>query len=99
MPWASAWYGDHPALWLPDSISDFAMIHDSICPTGVLFLTPVTWSLPVDNLNNGEDREWLPFYWQSNAPLPKNFPLSDHTMTPPGGPEYSIWSDKPRWQN
>jgi hypothetical protein len=109
MPWASAWYADQASLWLPDSIKDFDMIHDSICPTGVLFLTPVTWSKPVDNLNIGEDKDWLPLYWQaSNVPvpltldfslLPKNFPLREQTATPPGGPEYSIWSDRPRWKN
>lgn len=107
MPWASAWYADRASLWLPDSISDFETIHDSICPTGVLFLTPVTWSKPVDNLTLGEDKDWLAFYWQSTAPGaqnssmpgPQNFPLRAHTVTPAGGPEYSIWSDRPRWED
>jgi hypothetical protein len=105
MPWASAWYADQASLWLPDSVSDFETINDSICPTGVLFLTPVTWTKPVENLNTGEDKDWLPFYLQTYVPdpenvaLPKNFPLREHTKTPPGGPEYALWSDKPRWKD
>jgi hypothetical protein len=63
MPWASAWYADQASLWLPDSINDFDMIHDSICPTGVLFLTPVTWSQPVDNLNTRRGQGLASLYW------------------------------------
>jgi len=99
MPWASAWYADQSSLWVPDTIADFETIHDTVTPTGILFFTPVTWAQPVDNLNSGEDKDWLPFYWQSNVPIPANFPLREHTMTPPGGPNYSIFSDRPRWQN
>jgi len=96
MPWATAWYSDHASLWLPDSVTDFDNLNDSICPTGVMFFTPVTWSKPVSNLTTGEDKDWLPFALGGTAPI--NFPLRVHTVTPAGGPDYTIWSDRPRWQ-
>jgi len=108
MPWASAWYGNRASLWLPDSLTSFLALHDNTCPTGVLFLTPQTWSNPAANLLSGEDKEWLPFVatnflparadGQPNISLPSNFPLSAHVLTP-GGTDYIIWSDHPRWQS
>jgi len=96
MPWATAWYADRASLWLPDSISDFESFHDNICPTGILLLTPVTWSEPVSTFTTGEYKDWLPLV--AGLPLPTNFPLSAHVMTPLGGPEYGLWSDRPRWK-
>ena len=96
MPWATAWYADRASLWLPDSISDFQNFHDNVCPTGVLLLTPVTWSQPVSTFTTGEYKDWLPFV--AGLPLPSNFPLAVHSMTAPGGPDYALWSDRPRWQ-
>jgi len=96
MPWATAWYGDHASLWLPDSLADFENFHDNVCPSGVLMFTPVTWSQPISMIIAGEDKDWLPLVMGLNAP--PNFPLSIHTVTGPGGPDYSIWSDRPRWQ-
>jgi 4-amino-4-deoxy-L-arabinose transferase-like glycosyltransferase len=96
MPWATAWYADRASLWLPDSISDFQNLHDSVCPTGVLLLTPVSWSQPLSTFTTGEYRDWSPFI--TGLPLPPNFPLAVHSMTAPGGPDYSLWSDRPRWQ-
>ena len=94
MPWASAWYSDHASLWLPDSINDFDNLYDTVCPTGMLYLTPVTWSQPAGNLMKGEDKDWMPFVTRTN--LPANFPLTTHTYV--SGPEYSVWSNRPRWQ-
>jgi hypothetical protein len=96
MPWATAWYADRPSLWLPDSITDFVDINDKICPSGLLFLTPVTWSQPFSNIKTGEDKEWFAF--AVGIPAPSGFPLPVHTMTGAGGPEYYLWSDRPRWQ-
>ncbi len=95
MPWATAWYGDRASLWLPDSLTEFTALHDNVCPTGVLLFTPVTWLAPLDNIINGEQKEWAPFITKTN--LPPNFPLRANTPTPPGGPNYSIWCDRPRW--
>jgi hypothetical protein len=96
MPWATAWYADHTSIWLPDSLTDFENLHDNVCPTGVLLLTPVTLSQPVSALTAGEYKDWLPFVTGYN--VPPHFPLSVHTITDPGGPDYSIWCDRARWQ-
>jgi 4-amino-4-deoxy-L-arabinose transferase-like glycosyltransferase len=108
MPWATAWYADRASLWLPDSITDFQNFHDNVCPTGILLLTPVTWSQPLSTFTTGEYKDWLPFIVALPAPptipfvaglsVPTNFPLTVHTMTAPGGPDYSLWCDRPRWQ-
>ena len=110
MPWATAWYADRASLWLPDSLSDFQNFHDNVCPTGVLLLTPVSWSSPFSTFTTGEYKDWLPFATQGAGdrnttgeaiqgfPLPPTFPLTVHLITPPGGPDYSLWSDRPRWQ-
>ncbi len=99
MPWASAWYADRPSLWLPDSLNDFVSLHDNVCPTGILFFTPVSWMKPASNILDGEDKDWLPFVTQYNLPIPPTFPMHVHIATPAGGPDYTIWSDRPRWQS
>jgi 4-amino-4-deoxy-L-arabinose transferase-like glycosyltransferase len=96
MPWATAWYADRASLWLPDSISDFQNFHDNVCPTGLILLTPVTWAQPIATVMTGEYKDWFPFVVGLSPP--QNFPLSVHTATGPGGPDYSLWSDRPRWQ-
>ena len=95
MPWATAWYGDRASLWLPDSLSDFENLHDNVCPTGIILLTPVSWASPFSTFTTGEYKDWLNFV--VGLPAPTNFPLSVHFMTQPGGPDYSLWSDRPRW--
>jgi hypothetical protein len=97
MPWASAWYADRASLWLPDSINDFQDLYDNVCPTGILFFTPVSWAKPAANILTGENKDWFPFV--SGAKLPDGFPfpLQVRTATPLGGPDYIIWSNRPRW--
>jgi len=96
MPWATAWYADRASLWLPDSIADFENFNSNVCPTGILLLTPVSWSQPVSTFTTGEYKDWLPF--ASGLPMPPNFPLSAHIAAPAPIPNYIIWSDSPRWQ-
>jgi 4-amino-4-deoxy-L-arabinose transferase-like glycosyltransferase len=96
MPWATAWYGDRASLWMPDSLTDFENLHDNVCPTGLLLLTPATWDEPYSNISTGEYKDWYSVIVGPTAPA--NFPLSLHTQTGPGGPDYSLWSDRPRWQ-
>ena len=95
MPWATAWYADRPSLWLPDSISDFENFHDNVCPTGLLFLTPVSWSEPVSDFTTGEHKDWLSFV--AGLPVPNAFPLSEQKAFPIAGSYYSVWSDRARW--
>jgi 4-amino-4-deoxy-L-arabinose transferase-like glycosyltransferase len=96
MPWATAWYADRASLWLPDSVSDFENFHDNVCPTGLLLLTPVSWSEPVSTFTSDEYKDWLPFV--AGLPAPSAFPLSEHAVIPIRGSNYSIWSDRMRWQ-
>jgi 4-amino-4-deoxy-L-arabinose transferase-like glycosyltransferase len=99
MPWASAWYADRASLWIPDSITTFTKLYDNDCPTGILFFTPVSWSKPGSNLltPGGEDKDWLPLVVEQRLPDDSSFPLRVRTGTPAGGPDYIIWSDRPRW--
>ena len=96
LPWATAWYADRSSLWLPDSLADFQNFYDNVCPTGILLLTPVTWEQPFSNVRTGEYKDWYNF--AIGLAPPATFPLSAHTATAGGGPEYSVWSDRPRWQ-
>jgi len=108
MPWASAWYADRASLWLPDSITDFQHLHDNVCPTGMLFFTPVSWVRPASTFLTGEDKDWLPLisasYLPPNSTFPNNlppnsgFPLTVHTATA-AGVDYVLWSDRPRWNS
>ncbi len=95
MPWATAWYGDRPSLWLPDSISDFENLHDNVCPTGMLIFTPISWSKPFDTFKTGEFKDWLSF--ATELPTPADFPLPEHLPSSQTY-SYSVWSDRPRWQ-
>jgi hypothetical protein len=95
MPWATAWYADRASLWLPDSITDFQNFHDNLCPTGMLFLTGLSWSEPVSTFTVGEDKDWFPFV--SGTPLPALFPLPEHYALPFGSSSYYFWSDRVRW--
>jgi len=100
MPWATAWYADRASLWLPDSMSDFENFNKNVCPSGILLLTPVTWSSPISTVTTGEYKDWAAFVpFSGEFIAPTDFPLPIHTMTSPGGPDYSIWSDRPRWQD
>jgi 4-amino-4-deoxy-L-arabinose transferase-like glycosyltransferase len=103
MPWATAWYADRASLWLPDSLNEFQNFHENVCPTGLLLITPVSWSSPVSNFTTGEYKDWFPlvkdaFSHTAYSTFSSDFPLSFHTVTPPGGPDYALWSDRPRWQ-
>jgi 4-amino-4-deoxy-L-arabinose transferase-like glycosyltransferase len=99
MPWATAWYGDRASLWMPDSIADFENLNKNVCPTGLLLLTPVSWAEPVSTFTSGEYKDWAGFISFSGDFLPPaDFPLTVHSMTPAGGPDYAVWSDRPRWQ-
>jgi 4-amino-4-deoxy-L-arabinose transferase-like glycosyltransferase len=89
-PWATAWYGDHPSLWVPDSVSDFTNINDNICESAVILFTPLTTGKPATNLTTGEQKEWLPFVL--GLSIPETFPLHRAGKFP-GVPDYIIISN------
>jgi hypothetical protein len=101
MPWATAWYADRASLWLPDSISDFEHLHDDVCSTGILILTPITWSEPTSTFLTGEYKDWFPLIsipQIQGLNAPPDFPLTQHALIAPTNLDYSLWSDRPRWQ-
>jgi hypothetical protein len=95
MPWATAWYGDRPSLWLPDSLAEFQNLQENVCPTGLLLLSPVSTSQPMDNFMTGEYKDWLPFV--TGQTLPASFTLTSHIAIPILSGSYMLWSDRPRW--
>jgi hypothetical protein len=91
MPWATAWYGDHASLWLPDAVTDFTNINDNISESALILFTPETIGRPMTNLTSGEQKDWLPYILGMN--IPDNFPLHHYTKLPAGGPEYMVISN------
>jgi hypothetical protein len=89
MPWASAWYGDHTSLWLPDTLLDFEEIYDDYNNSGLLVLTPVTLQAPASTLTSGEYKDWMPFITGVN--IPPHFPLDSRAPSGAGMIEYFIW--------
>jgi hypothetical protein len=81
IPWATAWYGDRPSLWLPETIADFDHFHDDVCRSSVMVLSPETLNKPMLNLLTGDQKDWLPFVQGIN--IPDTFPLHGYTKFPP----------------
>lgn len=89
IPWAEAWYGDHAAVWIPDSMADFNDIFDNYNNSGLLLITPLFLSMPVTTFTSGEYKDWLPFV--SNSGIPSNFQLNVQAPTNGSLIEYYIW--------
>ncbi len=109
IPWAMAWYGDRPCLWLtlyatpnprqPDVQEDFTTINDWQKPISALYLTELTLDgrLYSDLLGSG-DYGWgnlvLQILYQKSVPA--NFPLSKSMPSPL--PRQLFLSDWERWR-
>lgn len=91
MPWATAWYGDHVSLWLPENVADLTYINDNVNELAYVLVTPVTLAKPSMYLTTGEMKEWGPIV--SGANLPNDFPFHRYAKLPPGGPEYIVVSN------
>jgi 4-amino-4-deoxy-L-arabinose transferase-like glycosyltransferase len=81
MPWATAWYGDHASLWLPETPADFTQINDNTNELSMILFTPITMGEPVTNLTSGEMKAWLPYALALAAP-PETFPLHSFGKLP-----------------
>jgi hypothetical protein len=92
MPWATAWYGDRPSLWLPDKLADFTSIYDTYAESDFVLFTPVTLGRPALTLTSGELKEWGPIFLTGN--VPDTFPIRHLVKLPAGGPEYSLLSNR-----
>lgn len=100
VPWAVAWYGRRPCLWLTLSAqTDFFAINDYLRPIRALYLTPRTmngrfltdWILP-------REYSWGSFVLESvmRKEIPPTFPLR---KSPEGlWPEQLFLTDWERWR-
>lgn len=100
VPWAVAWYGRRPCVWLTlNAQSDFFAINDYFRPIRALYLTPRTmngrfltdWVLP-------REYGWGSFVLESvmRKEIPPNFPLR---KAPEGlWPEQLFLTDWERWR-
>ena len=99
IPWAVAWYGDRPCLWVTRNIEpDFYKIHDEYAPVKSVYLTPMTTNKRfMSGVLKDPDAAWARFYMdvQLRQNLPKGFPLK---YGHPGVmPDQLYVSDRQRW--
>ena len=100
MPWAVAWYGHRPCVWLTWDISrDFNALHQQK-PVQGLYLTPLTMDGRfLSQMLKGEERVWGRFAVESlvKEETPTGFPLK-HAFS--GWlPDQLFMADRPRWQD
>lgn len=94
MPWATAWYGGQPSLYLPVSVEEFFDVHDRVEPVRGLYLTMLTRDLNYhSDLIRGNYRSWKPIL--DLNPLPRGWPLL--AGFPIRGGESVILADRNRW--
>jgi hypothetical protein len=107
VPWAVAWYGQRPALWLTiravanpkDRVptEDFAAINDSLKPVHALYLTPITLDSRFLQWRTNEST-WEAFVFQAVFldEMPASFPLR---KAPTGFLPYElVLTDTERWR-
>lgn len=79
VPWAVAWYGHRPCVWLTlNAEDDFFAVNDDLKPVVALYLTPVTLDEKLlSDWIRGRDRSWGHFILQTvdQSRIPKDFPL------------------------
>jgi hypothetical protein len=99
VPWAVAWYGNRPCVWLTlDWQDDFNAVGKNMKPVQALYLTPKTMDGKfVSEWMEGSERGWGNFLFQvlDQKRAPNNFPL---TKSPTGFfPERMFLTDRQRW--
>jgi len=99
MPWAVAWYGRRPCLWLTlDYGRDFAAVNQAKAVRG-LYLTQLTLDRKlISEMIQGAE-PWGPFAAESVArqEIPTGFPLK-HAYAD-WFPNQLFLSDRPRWES
>ena len=73
-------------------MDDFTSIYDTYTESDFVLFTPVTLNRPALTLTSGELREWGPLLLGAN--IPSTFPMRHLVKLPPGGPEYSLLSNR-----
>jgi 4-amino-4-deoxy-L-arabinose transferase-like glycosyltransferase len=99
VPWAVAWYGDRPCVWLTlDWQDNFKAINKNLQPVQALYLTPQTMDGKyVSEWMEGSERSWGGFLLQTlnDKRVPDQFPL---TKAPAGFfPDQLFLTDRDRW--
>ena len=98
MPWAVAWYGRRPSLWLTaNAQSDFFTVNDYVKPVSGLLLTYITLNQPfLSDILRDEPDGWGRFVYSVGIQnkFPAGFPLPRVTTISSGG---MFFSDRDRW--
>lgn len=98
IPWAVAWYGKRPAVWLTSDPKDSFKSLAQIQPIRALYLTPLTMDGKlVSEMLDGEQFPWNKLAIEAvvNGELPDGFPLT-HALTD-WFPDQLFLSDRDRW--
>ncbi len=102
VPWAVAWYGNHPCIWLTlNAQDDFFAINDYLKPVQALYLTPATMDGKfVSDLMRSGEHSWGSFVVQA---LTQNQIPADFTLRHSPSGSASITSgmfltDQERWK-
>jgi hypothetical protein len=99
IPWAVAWYGRQPCVWLTvDDEKDFQTLH-RLKPIQGLYLTQLTLDQRlISDLIKGPESAWGRFAVESvvKQEIPTGFPLK-HAFAD-WFPEQLFLADRPRWQ-
>ncbi len=97
MPWAVAWYGRHPCIYLSKDTKDaFAGINIDFQPVKAIYLTTLTLDDKfLSNVARGDDDSWAKFVLQvaSKNQFPDSFPLQTPKVLNSG----LFFADQPRW--
>jgi hypothetical protein len=83
IPWAVAWYGDRPALWIPAEENDYLRINDTVRYISAVYLTQATFhEVRAVDLLTGKQRFLMRLF---QVPPPPNFPLTQIEPVTPDG--------------
>jgi hypothetical protein len=98
VPWAVAWYGRRPCVWLTlDIEQDFKRVQ-ILKPVNALYLTQLTTDRKLlSEMARGHDQEWGRFALQAvaNEEVPTGFPLKNAVTSL--FPDQLFLADRERW--
>ena len=96
IPWAVAWYGDRPSLWLPSTMKEYLEINDFVHPINAILLTPESRNAPaLYEMDKGQWKDWSTLMHGHN--IPPQIALSAATVLPPDKNDYLLVADHVRW--
>ena len=83
VPWAMAWYGDRPTVWVPTDDKDYLQINDGVQFITATYLTQLTFQqITATDLLTSKQRFLMRLF---QPPPPPNFPLSQVEVVTPDG--------------